>query len=60
MAVETVFFCRKYMEKVDIANMSCPHAQDFCKYRTGCIIHVKCMEDPVCREARRKSIENTR
>ncbi len=32
-------FCEKYKEKVDGANASCSHPQEYCKFRTACIIH---------------------
>ncbi len=60
MADEHVFFCQKYREKIDIDTKPCPHAQDYCQFRTGCVIHEKCMENPECREKRRRIIENTR
>ena len=60
MANESVVACLKYKESVDTDKTACPHPNDFCKHRTRCVIHMKCMEDPGCREKRRKIFENTR
>ncbi|HHD63184.1 MAG TPA: hypothetical protein ENK96_02210 [Desulfobulbaceae bacterium] len=31
--------CEKYKEKVDSVSPVCRHPNDFCQYRTGCIIN---------------------
>lgn len=31
-------FCEKYREKVDSASPVCRHPNDFCQFRTGCIV----------------------
>jgi len=31
--------CEKYREKIDSATPVCRHPNDFCQYRTGCIVH---------------------
>jgi len=31
--------CIKYKEKMDSAGAYCRHPDDYCKYRTSCIIH---------------------
>ena len=33
------FFCEKYNEKVNGENARCSHPQEYCKFRTACIIH---------------------
>ena len=31
--------CVKYKEKMDSEGACCRHPEDYCKYRTSCIIH---------------------
>jgi len=33
------FFCEKYKEKVSGYTVGCTHPKEYCKFRTGCIIH---------------------
>jgi hypothetical protein len=58
--MEKKYFCNKYGEYVDIDRKPCPHPDDFCQYRTQCIINALCMEDADCRKKRREQLENTR
>ncbi len=37
--------CIKYKEKVDSADPVCRHPDDYCKYRTSCIIQFMSSED---------------
>jgi len=59
VAEERYLACLKYTEKVAMDDPMCPYPNDFCAHRTRCIIHARCMEDPGCREKRRKRFENT-
>jgi len=60
MTVKKDLICQKYNIQIETENNPCPHPGDYCKFRTWCIIHMRCMEDDGCREKRRKAIENTR
>ncbi|MFP3982806.1 MAG: hypothetical protein ACLFV2_03850 [Desulfurivibrionaceae bacterium] len=31
--------CEKYKEEVDPENVSCPHPEDYCKWRQSCIVY---------------------
>lgn len=39
------FVCEKYKERMAAAGAVCRHPQEYCKFRTSCIIHFSASED---------------
>jgi len=51
------YLCQKYNDRIEIDKNSCPHPDDYCRYRTSCMINMLCMENSGCRVKRRKSLK---
>lgn len=47
--------CEKYKEKVDFEHPYCRHPDDYCQFRSGCMIHF--MEKENKREQKRSAVE---
>jgi hypothetical protein len=60
MSYEKKLLCQKYSEEIDTEKNPCPHPDDYCRHRTGCVINTQCMDNVACKEKRRKILENTR
>lgn len=48
--------CEKYKEKIDSENPACRHPDDYCQYRTTCIVQF--MEKENKRERKATTAEN--
>ncbi len=57
--MENKFLCEKYKQTIDINKNPCPHPNDYCQFRTRCIINHYFKEAKDCTERRRKKIEDT-
>ncbi|HOV89858.1 MAG TPA: hypothetical protein PKW07_04010 [Syntrophorhabdaceae bacterium] len=57
--MEDKLICEKYKQLVDIKDNSCPHPDDYCQFRTRCIINYRYREAMEKKEKRRRKIEDT-
>ncbi len=57
--MEDKLICEKYKQLVDIKDNSCPHPDDYCQFRTRCIINYRYREAMEKKEIRRRKIEDT-
>jgi len=52
------FYCEKYKERIDINKRPCPHPNDYCPYRTRCIVNMVHKEKHCCAAKEEEKGEN--
>ncbi|MBP8625263.1 MAG: hypothetical protein KBI10_01015 [Syntrophorhabdales bacterium] len=51
--MEDKFLCEKYKQLIDIKKI-CPHPDDYCQFRTRCIINYRFLESRETRDRKKE------